>query len=211
MSKRRTEPEDAFGPSIDGRDQIERLEMALRPSFEPEEAEEPEPVPEPEAPQTVLICGRATPALECAKLALQCGFNLELAEKTEAAPDDELRQLAGAVHILGDYGELAQKCGLDSDHYVCVFTEDVRDCEQILLQCLPSDAAYIGAWADSELANRIFSTLKQDGAPDAELAAICCPMGLGIGSNTPEQDAVSVVAEMLAARSGVLKRLRYAN
>lgn len=211
MAKRSTEPEEALGPAVDGWDQIERLERAVRPAFEPEPEIEPEPAPEPEAPITLLICGRRTPALECARLAVQCGFRLELAEREELPPEDELAQIADQVHILPDYENLVQDCSIDRDHYVCVFVDDAHECEQILMQCLPSDAAYIGAWAGNNLSREIFSALKQDGAPDAELAAICCPMGLGIGSSTPDQDAVAVVAEILAARSGVLKRLRFSN
>lgn len=209
MPKRSREPEEALGPVIDGMDQIERLEMALRPQPEPETGAEPENVPEPEEPQTALICGSGELALACASLAHQCGFKIELAAKSAPEPDDPLAQLACAVHILEDYNELVETCAIDASHYVCVFTEDSRDCEHILYQCLPTNAAYIGAWADKEMAKEIFKSLKEAGAPDAELAAICCPMGLGIGSQTTEQDAVAVAAELLAAKSGVLKRLRY--
>lgn len=209
MPKRSREPEEALGPSIDGMDQIERLEMALRPHPEPEPEPEPETAPEPEEPQTALICGSGELALACARLALQCGFNIELAAKAAPDPEDELARLAGAVHVLEDYNDLAEACQIDANHYVCVFAEDARDCEHILYQCLPTSAAYIGAWANRELAREIFAGLKEAGAPDAELAAICCPMGLGIGSQTTGQDAVAIVAEILAAKSGVLKRLRY--
>lgn len=209
MSKRSREPEEALGPSLDGNDQIERLELALRP--QPEPVEEPEPEPEPEEPQIALICGGGEIALACARLARECGFLIELVVKEAPAPGDELAELADVVRLLEDYDNLVEACAVDSNHYVCIFTPDAADCEHILYQCLPSDAAYLGAWADKSLRRAIFAKLKEDGAPDAELAAICCPMGLGIGARTPEQDAVSVVAEMLAARSGVLKRLRYAD
>lgn len=211
MARRKREPDEALGPSIDGMDQLERLELALRPQPEPEPEEEPEPLEEPAAPQVALICGGGDVALACAKLASDCGFAIELVVNEAPGPDDELASLADAVHVLEGYEDIVRACDIDSDHYVCVFTEDAEECGQILIQCLDSDAAYIGAWADRELRRRIFAGLKEEGAPDAELAAVCCPMGLGIGAQTPEQDAVAIVAEMLAARCGVLKRLRYAD
>lgn len=209
MAKRKREPEEAIGPVLDGMDQLERLEMALRPQPEPEEAPEPEQEPEPEAPQVMLICGSRGPALECARLAAKCGFMIELADDAPLPPAGGLAQLAQAVHLLQDYDNLVEECGIDKNHFVCVFVDSPAECEHIIYQCLPSDAAYVGAWADKEKRREIFARLKEDGAPDAELAAICCPMGLGIGSRTPEQDAVAVVAEMLAAGSGALKSLRY--
>lgn len=209
MVKRRHEPEEALGPSIDGMDQLERLELALRPQPEPEVEEGPELLNEPEEPQTALVCGSGEIALACARLAHECGFLLELAVKAPPEPGDELASLADAVHVLDNYDDFVSACDVDSNHYVCVFCEDADESVHILYQCLSSDAAYLGAWADRGLRQEIFSKLKAAGAPDAELAAVCCPMGLGIGARSPEQDAVAVVAEMLAARSGVLKRLRY--
>lgn len=209
MARHRREPEEMLGPSIDGADQVARLELALRAPVEEELEEERILLPEPEAPQIALICGGGDVALACAKLAAQCGFAIEIVEKDAPEPGDELAAMADAVHVLAGYEDIIEACGIDSDHYVCIFVDDIQDCELILYQCLDSDAAYIGAWADEPERKQIFAKLKEDGAPDAELAAICCPMGLGIGAKTPEQDAVAVVAEILAARCGVLKRLRY--
>lgn len=211
MPKRAREPEEAIGPSIDGNAQIERLEMALRPLPEAEEMEESEPEPEIIEPQVALICGGGEIALASARLARGCGFSIELAEKEAPETGNELANLADAIHVLENYDDLIAACDIDANHYICIFTENIQDCEHILFQCLASDAVYIGAWADKQASKEIFAGLKAEGAPDAELAAICCPMGLGIGAQTPEQDAVAIVAEMLAAHSGVLKRLRYAD
>lgn len=208
MPKRRREPDEAFGPALDGLDQIGRLELALRPEPEPEIEPEEEPVPPPE-PQTALICGQGEIALECAKLAAACGFIIKLACKEEPDPDDPVAGLADEVFVLEDFDNLVDGCGVNSTYYITIFTENASDCEHLLYQSLDSDAAYVGAWAGRELKKEVFEKLREDGAPDAELAAICCPMGLGIGAETPAQDAVAVVAEMLAARSGVLKRLRF--
>ncbi len=209
MAKRRREPEEALGPSIDGMDQLERLELALRPQLEPEVEEEPEVWNEPEEPQTALGCGNGEIALACARLSSECVFLIELATTAPPEPGDELAALADAVHVLDNYDDFVKECEVDSNHYVCVFCDDADESVHILYQCLSSDAVYLGAWADKGLRQEIFGKLKAAGAPDAELAAICCPMGLGIGAQSPEQDAVAVVAEMLAARCGVLKRLRY--
>lgn len=210
MPKRKREPDEALGPSLDGLDQIERLELALRPE-ESEEApeEEPEQTHEPEEPQTALICGTGERALACARLAAACGFIVKYAADSQAGADRELENLAAETILLDGYDGLIEKCGVDSSCYICIFLEDPDDCESLIFQSLDSDAAYVGAWAGPQLRREIFAKLKEAGAPDAELAAVCCPMGLGIGSETPEQDAVAVLAEMLAARSGVLKRLRY--
>jgi xanthine dehydrogenase accessory factor len=48
----------------------------------------------------------------------------------------------------------------------------------------------------------IFKELEKDGVPAAALERIHAPMGLDIGAVTPEEIAVSVVAEMIAVRRG---------
>ena len=208
MPRRRSEPDEAIGPALDGLDQIERLELALRQ--EPEEVAAPEPEePEPEEPQTAVICGGGEIALACSRLALECGFELKYAVPADAPADEAIASLASEVATLDEAGDLVGQCGIDANSYVCIFMESASECAQLIYQCMHSDAAYIGAWADKAQRREIFAQLKEDGAPDAELAAICCPMGLGIGAETPAQDAVAIVAEMLAARSGVLKRLRF--
>ena len=56
---------------------------------------------------------------------------------------------------------------------------------------------------------QVYAALRKQGVPDAELAAVCCPIGLSIEAETPQQIAVSIVAELLAARAGTLVRLRF--
>lgn len=207
MTRHRHEPAEAFGPAIDGTPDLASLaESLLRPPREPEQ--EREEVVE-QKPQVLVICGAGPVALAVARLARECDFEVALARQEEPALDDELAELADSVHVLENYDNFVDGCGLDTNHYLCIFAQNANACEHILSQSLPSEAAYIGLNASRELGKDIFARLKEQGAPDAELAAICCPMGLYIGAKTPEQQSVAILAEVLAARAGVLKRLRF--
>lgn len=208
MAKRKSDMEEAFGPALDGTLDVEtlarKLIMAEKQAAEPEQEE-----PEPDEEQTVLICGHGAVALAVAKLAAQCDFIVDLACKDEPEAEDELEELAAVTHVLSGYDDFVAACDVDRNHYVCIFEEDAVDCEHILSQCMASEAAYLGVDADNAQASAIFAELRAHGAPDAELAAICCPMGLSLGGRSPEQKAVCIVAELLAAKRGVLKRLRF--
>lgn len=212
MARRSRKPDEALGPAVDGTEDVENLARYLdgQPD-EPEEVWEVEAPPEPQKPQVVLLCGNGDVALPTARLAAACGFVVELARKEDPMAEDELAALAEVTHVLNDYDDFVSACDIDRNHYVCVFAEDAADCSRILSQCLASEAAYLGVCADEAMSGEILGELKAAGAPDAELAAICCPMGLNLGAEGPEQMAVSIVAELLAARSGVLKRLRFAD
>lgn len=201
MSKR-ANGEEAIGPVVDGSDfwqPVEQPQQAEQQEFA--DAEPEEETPEPEE-YTVLICGAGERADALARLASDCGF---VVRRVALSPD---QISADGISVLAEEN-FAGECAVGRNHFICLFLEpDLA--ERILFQCLASDARYLGVWADSRTRSEIFQRLREDGAPDAELAAVCCPMGMAVGAETPEQDAVAVVAEMLAAKAGVLKRFRQA-
>jgi xanthine/CO dehydrogenase XdhC/CoxF family maturation factor len=49
----------------------------------------------------------------------------------------------------------------------------------------------------------IFSTLQEEGVAPEDLASVHAPLGLEIGAQTPDEIAVSILAEMIAVRRGV--------
>lgn len=207
MARRKIEPDEALGPPVDG------LAEPVRPPL----AEDlplpdmPEPVeeiqPEPEQRPRLLIFGDGAEAEAVATLAVANGFFVEAVslEESERPPADD-----PAIQniILPGFENLVAGCGIERDCHICVFLEEPDLCEQVMRQVLASEASYIGMAANPAQKAEIFGLLKADGVPDAELAAVCCPIGLNIGAVTPGQRAVSVVAELLAARAGTLKRLR---
>ena len=79
-----------------------------------------------------------------------------------------------------------------------------------LAQALKTDAFYIGMIGSSSKKASVYKALRAQGVSDAALDKVCCPIGLGIGADTPQQIAVSVVAELMAARAGTLGALRAA-
>ena len=81
---------------------------------------------------------------------------------------------------------------------------------EVLAQALKTDAFYIGMIGSSSKKASVYKALRAQGVSDAALDKVCCPIGLGIGADTPQQIAVSVVAELMAARAGTLGALRAA-
>ena len=208
MPKKGSAPDEAIGPVLDGT------------AWPPPPPPAPEPLPRPEAEEKIeaepedaggvehpvaLICGSALAAAETGRLAQSCGFLLEFALlEGERAPDFVSES---QIVRLRDYDNFVYDCLVGRDHFVCVFCPDEGDCVNILRQCLDSEAAYLGVFADDKFKEEVFSRLRELGAPDAELAAIACPMGLNIGARAPEQAAVAVVAQLLATLNGTTKRL----
>lgn len=211
MPRRGIEPEEAIGPVVDG---LKNFQL-YKPSVEEEEPlpeyeeanEEKDKVEDIESP-VLLLCGEGNIVNVVADLAVKCGFTLDVAT-AETGDEHLVWPEAAVIYRVPDWQEIVEICGIGRNHFVCIFLEDLELCEDILAQCLPSDARYLGVYGTLETRKELFSGLRQMGAPDAELMAIACPMGLNIGAVTPEQHAVGIVAELMAAKAGTLKRLAH--
>jgi xanthine dehydrogenase accessory factor len=91
---------------------------------------------------------------------------------------------------------------LDPDCYVAVVTRCHRTDRLALKQVLGRPLRYVGLIGSRRKKAVIFAELaKEDGISTASLRA-CCPIGLPIGGETPEEIAVSIVAELLQVKHG---------
>jgi xanthine dehydrogenase accessory factor len=84
---------------------------------------------------------------------------------------------------------------------VLIFTHDPKFDEPALIAALRTNAGYIGALGSRQTTADREERLKRSGVSEADLARIHAPCGLDIGSRTAEETAVSVLAEIIAARA----------
>jgi xanthine dehydrogenase accessory factor len=85
---------------------------------------------------------------------------------------------------------------------VCVLTHDVKFDVPAILSALATDVGYIGAMGSRRTHAARVERLREAGVDEEGLARVRAPIGLDIGARTPEETAVSVVAEIIAARTG---------
>jgi xanthine dehydrogenase accessory factor len=72
----------------------------------------------------------------------------------------------------------------------------------VLAQALKTKAGYIGMIGSSRKRNIIYEKLLEEGFTEKELSRVHSPIGLDIGADTPEEIAVSIVAELIKVRRG---------
>lgn len=87
---------------------------------------------------------------------------------------------------------------------VCVLTHDPKFDVPLLhtaLTDLPA-GTYVGAMGSRRAHTERTAHLVEDGVPPAALARLHSPIGLDLGARTPDETAVSIAAEIIAARSG---------
>jgi xanthine dehydrogenase accessory factor len=91
---------------------------------------------------------------------------------------------------------------VDERTVLCVLTHDPKFDVPLLEIALRLPVAYVGAMGSRRTNDDRLAQLRERGLGEAELARLHAPIGLDVGARTPEETAVSVAAEIIAARWG---------
>jgi xanthine dehydrogenase accessory factor len=88
----------------------------------------------------------------------------------------------------------------DEQTYMVIVTRGHMHDYTVLKQVLPIECRYIGMIGSRRKRDLIYKQLIQDGHTQEELDRIYAPIGLAINAETPEEIAVSIVAELIQVR-----------
>lgn len=86
---------------------------------------------------------------------------------------------------------------------VCVLTHDQKFDIPAITAALATDVGYIGVMGSRRTHADRVERLREESVGDVVLARLMAPIGLDIGASTPEETAISIVAEIIALRAGV--------
>ncbi|MBN2565044.1 MAG: XdhC family protein [Candidatus Eisenbacteria bacterium] len=150
----------------------------------------------------VLVVGGGHVGLAVARVAKDAGFRVEVVDDRPEMVSSERfpfadRRFAGGVELLE--GEL----DVDESAYVVVVTRGHRFDREWVEALAGRWPAYLGMIGSLEKVQRTFTQLADSGVDARLIESIYAPVGLDIGAETPEEIAVSVVAEMIAVRHGI--------
>ncbi|MFF5840056.1 XdhC family protein [Streptomyces massasporeus] len=90
----------------------------------------------------------------------------------------------------------------DGRTVLCVLTHDAKFDIPLLAEALRLPVAYIGAMGSRRTHEDRNRRLREAGVSERDLARLRSPIGLDLGARTPEETAVSIAAEIIAARHG---------
>ena len=85
---------------------------------------------------------------------------------------------------------------------ICVLTHDAKFDVPAIVAALPTAVGYLGAMGSRRTHADRCKRLREEGVTAAEIDRIMGPIGLDIGARTPEETAISIVAEIIAMRTG---------
>lgn len=95
-----------------------------------------------------------------------------------------------------------EKQQVDTRTVIAVLTHDPKFDVPALKVAVGTDAGYIGAMGSRRTHEDRVIRLKEAGLDDDEIARIHSPIGMDLGARTPEETAISIVAEIIQSRWG---------
>ena len=179
--------EEAFGEPA-----ISQKPGRWRPGEKEPESSDRAQIPE------LLIVGTGKVASALVRLGEAAGFHVRVA----AGPDSpKVGEFDGADEVIvtrEPHDVEALRPG--SNTYVVICSEVHEFSREVLHTLMPSSAPYLGLMSHRKRQRRILDRLRKEGYGEEALGRVHTPIGLGIGSETPEEIAISILAEIVSVR-----------
>jgi len=155
---------------------------------------------EPVVPQPrVFIFGAGHISKSISQIANLAGFATVIVDNREAFANAERFPEASDV-FAEEYEDVFPKLAIRDTSYLVIVTRGHRDDMRVLRWAVSTNAKYIAMIGSKRKVIGVLHELEKEGIPREAFERVFAPMGLEIGAITPEEIAVSIVAEMIATR-----------
>lgn len=155
---------------------------------------------EPVVPQpTAIIFGAGHISKSLSKVAQLAGFRSIIVDDREMFANRERFPEADEIYA-EEYESVFPKLHVNETTYLVIVTRGHRDDMRVLKWAVNTNARYVSMIGSKRKVISVVKELQSEGAASSTFERIFAPMGFEIGAVTPEEIAVSVVAEMIAVR-----------
>ncbi|WP_395245976.1 XdhC family protein [Agromyces sp. MMS24-K17] len=153
------------------------------------------------APPRLLVFGAVAFAEALSAAGALLGYRVTVCDPRPAFATPERFPAAHEVVAAWPHRWLAE-ADIDERTVVCVLGHDAKTDIPLLALALSLPVAYVGALGSRRTHEERVRMLRAAGVTDAELERLRSPIGLDLGAATPAETAVSILAEVIAVRSG---------
>jgi xanthine dehydrogenase accessory factor len=160
-----------------------------------------------EAPPALYVFGAGHVGYYLARAASEAGFEVHVVDDRAAFANRERFPFAASV-VVEDIPGWLTATSLPTSAYAVIVTRGHRNDLDALEQLAPRDLRYLGLIGSRAKVARIYDQLLGEGRATLEqLSRVHAPIGLDIGAVTPQEIAVSIVAELIAIRRGKAREI----
>ncbi len=154
-------------------------------------------------PPPLIIMGGDPDSVPLVRAAKQLGFKVVLVDHRKDFANPQKYPDADMT-VISRPEDLERNVPFNERAFVLIKTHNYLQDKEILKTALKSDARYVGQLGPKARANDLLEDLRKEGVEfnQKQLDKLFAPVGLDIGAETPEEIATSILAELLAIKSG---------
>jgi xanthine dehydrogenase accessory factor len=154
---------------------------------------------EPILPQPVVyLFGGGHVSIAVAKAAHSVGFAIAVVDDREAFANRERFPMAQEIYT--SFKDAFEKLQPKGSSYLVIVTRGHKEDMRVLAWAVRTQARYIGMIGSRRKVLSVYKALENEGYRSEEFERVFAPMGLEIGALSPEEIAISIVAELVAVR-----------
>ena len=154
---------------------------------------------EPILPQPMLyLFGGGHVSMALAKAASAAGFGVGIVDDREAFAN--LQRFPMALEVFTSYEKAFETIRPNASTYLVIVTRGHKEDMRVLSWAVRTEARYVGMIGSKRKVLSVYKALEQEGYQPEEFERVYAPMGLEIGALSPEEIAISIVAELVAVR-----------
>lgn len=156
------------------------------------------------APARMVICGAVDFSRSLARVGKILGYRVTVCDPRPVFATTMRFPMADEIVVdwPDRYLDSIEK-SLGPRDAICVLTHDPKFDVPALAAAVRTKSGYVGAMGSRRTTTDRAERLREAGLDEAQIARIRAPMGLDIDAHTTEETAVSICAEIIAARGGV--------
>ncbi len=151
----------------------------------------------------VYVFGGGHVGLKVYELAKFIGLRVVVIDDRPEFADPDRFPRADGVMVHSDYDRLFKELPLDRGSMIVIVTRGHRHDAEVLEHSLQTDAGYIGMIGSRKKIPAIYEGLKKQGFADKDFMRVKAPIGLPIRAETPEEIAVSIIAEIIREKAAL--------
>jgi xanthine dehydrogenase accessory factor len=154
---------------------------------------------EPILPQPIVyLFGGGHVSMAMAKAANAAGFAVGVVDDREAFAN--LQRFPVAQDVFTNYEQAFEKIRPNASTYLVIVTRGHKEDMRVLAWAVRTQARYVGMIGSKRKVLSVYKALEKEGYRPEEFERVYAPMGLEIGALSPEEIAISIVAELIAVR-----------
>lgn len=149
----------------------------------------------------LFIIGGGHCALAFSKLMCSMDFYIRLYDERKELKTMVENDFVHEKHFINDYSELNALIPSGHNHYVVIMTLGYRTDDTALRSLLGKEFNYLGLLGSAYKTQKMLDEYRKEGIAEKKLEKVHAPIGYSIRSQTPEEIAVSIAAEIIQIKN----------